>query len=91
MPSRRPSRQQAGFDADDFADGALARIVAGASAELHPAKPLAAGNAVPFYLAANRRLTRDVAAGELVTFDAIEIDPQSELLRLRRAQDAAFF
>jgi predicted homoserine dehydrogenase-like protein len=52
---------------------------------------LGKGNPVPFYLAANRRLVRDVEAGELITFEAIEIDAQSELLKLRRAQDAAFF
>jgi len=63
----------------------------GATAELHPAAPLAAGNAVPFYLAANRRLARDVEAGALVTLADVEIDPASELLALRRAQDEHFF
>ena len=63
----------------------------GVTAELHPAKPLAAGNAVPFYLAANRRLVRDVAAGALITLADIEIDPASELLALRHQQDAHFF
>jgi predicted homoserine dehydrogenase-like protein len=56
-----------------------------------PAAPLGAGVPVPFYLAANRRLVRDVAAGQPVCFDDIEIEPGSELLALRRSQDSHFF
>jgi predicted homoserine dehydrogenase-like protein len=63
----------------------------GAAAELVPAAPLGAGVPVPFYLAANRRLVRDVAAGQPVCFDDIEIEPGSELLALRRSQDSHFF
>ena len=63
----------------------------GAAAELHPAKPLGANNAVPFYLAANRRLVRNVEAGSLITLADIEIDPASELLALRKLQDEYFF
>ena len=63
----------------------------GTTAELHPAQPLAAGAAVPFYLAANRRLVRDVEAGALITLADIEIDAASELLALRRQQDVYFF
>ncbi len=74
-----------------LAMGGHHHTIAGTSAELQPARPLASGSAAPFYLAANRRLVRDVEAGKLITFDALEIDPQSELLKLRRAQDAAFF
>ena len=62
----------------------------GATAELHPARPLGPDNAVPFYLAANRRLVRDVEAGALITLADIEIDPASELLALRKQQDAHF-
>ncbi|MDR2112996.1 MAG: flagellar biosynthesis protein FlgA [Candidatus Accumulibacter sp.] len=64
--------------------------IAGTSAELHAARPLAPGNPAPFYLAANRRLTRDVEAGALIALADIEIDPASELLALRRQQDALF-
>ena len=60
----------------------------GTTAELLPAAALGAGVPVPFYLAANRRLVRDVAAGQPVCFDDIEIDAGSELLALRRRQDA---
>jgi predicted homoserine dehydrogenase-like protein len=63
----------------------------GATAELLPAAPLGAGVPVPFYLASNRALQRDVAAGELVCFDDLVFDANSELLALRRQQDAAFF
>lgn len=63
----------------------------GTSAELVPAAPLAAGTPAPFYLVGNRKLVRDVPAGQLICFDDIEIDPASELLRLRQQQDAAFF
>jgi predicted homoserine dehydrogenase-like protein len=63
----------------------------GTTAELVPAAPLAPGVPVPFYLAANRRLMRDVAAGQPICFDDIEVDAGSELLALRRGQDAAFF
>jgi predicted homoserine dehydrogenase-like protein len=63
----------------------------GTAAELQPAKPLGAGVPVPFYLAANRRLVRDVAAGAAIAFDDIDIDPASALLALRRQQDAFFF
>jgi predicted homoserine dehydrogenase-like protein len=65
--------------------------IAGTAAELHAATPLADTNAVPFYLAANRPLARDVEAGATITLADIELDPQSELLALRRLQDQFFF
>lgn len=65
--------------------------IAGTAAELHAACPLAGTNAVPFYLAANRPLVRDVDAGATIVLDDIELDPQSELLALRRQQDLFFF
>ena len=63
----------------------------GTAGELHPAKPLGTGNPVPFYLAANRQLVRNVEAGALISFDDIEINPDSTLLALRRQQDECFF
>jgi predicted homoserine dehydrogenase-like protein len=65
--------------------------IEGTAPELVPAAPLGAGVPVPFYLAANRTLVREVAAGQPICFDHIEVDPASELLALRREQDAAFF
>jgi predicted homoserine dehydrogenase-like protein len=61
------------------------------TAELRPAGPLAQTAAAPFYLAADRRLTRAVRKGEPILVGDIEIAPDSHLLRLRRSQDAAFF
>jgi len=63
----------------------------GTTAELQPAKPLGTSNPVPFYLAANRQLVRDVEAGALINFDDVAIDPASILLALRHQQDACFF
>jgi predicted homoserine dehydrogenase-like protein len=60
----------------------------GTNAELHPARPLGPENPVPFYLAANCRLARDVEAGALLTRADIDVDPVSELLALRARQDA---
>ena len=74
-----------------LAMGGHHHTIAGTAAELHAATPLADGNAVPFYLAANRPLVRDVEAGATITLADIELDPQSELLALRRLQDQFFF
>ena len=82
---------------DELAAGTLLAMgghhhtMAGTSAELHAAAPLGDGNPMPFYLAANRTLVRAVAAGALITLADVKIDPQSELLALRRLQDACFF
>ncbi|MDR0441008.1 MAG: flagellar biosynthesis protein FlgA [Candidatus Accumulibacter sp.] len=73
-----------------LAMGGHHHTIDGANAELHPARPLAPENPVPFYLAANRRLARDVEAGALLTLADVEIDPASELLALRKRQDAHF-
>lgn len=63
----------------------------GATAELHPAVPLMGENAVPFYLAANARLSRNVARGAIITNADIDLSHAPELTTLRRAQDEAFF
>jgi predicted homoserine dehydrogenase-like protein len=53
--------------------------------------PLAANAPIPFYLAANRRLSRAVAKGAPVLCGDVDLDEGSVLLALRREQDAAFF
>ncbi|MEP9367373.1 flagellar biosynthesis protein FlgA [Xanthobacter sp. VNH20] len=63
----------------------------GVAAELVPASPLSLGRPVPFYLAANRRLAKPVAKGETIDLDHLIIEPDSELLALRRIQDDIFF
>ena len=62
-----------------------------ASAELHPACPLTPESPVPFYLAANCKLVRDVPAGALIRLADIEVNPDSTLRALRQKQDAHFF
>lgn len=58
-------------------------LVAGSA--LGPSAP------IPYYLAANRRLARPVAKGATILCSDVELDEASELLGLRRRQDAEFF
>lgn len=64
--------------------------IEGTEAQLMAAAPLAAGTPLPYYLAANRRLVRNVPVGQPICLDDVEIEAGSELLVLRRQQDAAF-
>jgi predicted homoserine dehydrogenase-like protein len=61
------------------------------SARMNPAGALSDESAVPFYLAANRKLKRAVKAGQPILCGDVELDETSELLTLRREQDKAFF
>ena len=54
---------------------------------LEPAVPVAAGNPLPYYMAAERRLLRDVPAGAPITVDMVEPPAQSELWALRARLD----
>jgi predicted homoserine dehydrogenase-like protein len=60
----------------------------GVSGRMVPAGPLADDQPVPYYLAANRRLVRNVEAGRTLLCADVELAEGSELLRLRRLQDA---
>jgi len=62
----------------------------GVGAEVRPAAALSAERPAPFYLAADRRLTRAVRAGEAISLGALEIAPDSGLLAMRRRQDVLF-
>jgi predicted homoserine dehydrogenase-like protein len=64
--------------------------IAGVRAELRAPRPMASGNALPYYLVADRRLRRAVAAGAAIGFDDVEIDLSSSLVRLRKLQDEVF-
>lgn len=75
----------------ELAMGGHHHTIAGTQAELHPGQALSPAKPLPFYLAANRRLVRDVEAGALITLADVEVDESSELLSLRRRQDALFF
>lgn len=61
------------------------------SSAVLPAAPLAPETPAPFYLVSNRRLIRPVASGNPIRLADVEIEPESELLRMRHAQDAHFF
>jgi predicted homoserine dehydrogenase-like protein len=50
----------------------------------------AAARALPYYMAAGQRATRDIAAGALVTYDVVEAPDDSILWELRAEQDARF-
>lgn len=58
---------------------------------LMPARPLGAGAPAPYYLMDGRTLRAPVAAGEIVTCDAVAFDTESTLHRLRSEQDDVFF
>ena len=74
-----------------LAMGGHHHTIDGTSAELHQATPLTGKNPAPFYLAADARLTRNVAKGAVITAADIELSHAPELTALRRAQDEAFF
>lgn len=62
----------------------------GIRAELVDSSPLEPQNPAPFYLMANRPLSRDVPAGCVITNEMVEVPEDSTLLGLRRAQDRRF-
>lgn len=61
--------------------------IADVSSRMTPAAPLSKAAPVPYYLAAGRRLIRDVAAGHPILCGDLDLDEGAELLQLRRAQD----
>ncbi|BDA83004.1 NAD-binding homoserine dehydrogenase [Aureimonas sp. SA4125] len=64
--------------------------IADVGAALHPAGPLSADRAAPYYLVADKRLARPVAMGQVIRLGDIAMPESSELLALRRLQDGAF-
>lgn len=64
--------------------------IADVAAEIRPAAALAEECPAPFYLVADRKLVRDVKAGEAVRLGDVEIPSDSLLLATRRRQDALF-
>jgi len=59
----------------------------GIEARLVDYAPTGPGRPVPLFMVAGRILTRDVAAGELLSFDAFEAPADSTLWQLRAEQD----
>lgn len=92
----RPLTDLTAHAARDLAAGTLLtasghhHTIDGVTARMEPARPLDGGGAVPFYLAADRRLARPVRAGAPIVLDDLDIEPDSVLLGLRRRQDALF-
>lgn len=87
------------MDLTAFADAALPagtllraeghhHTIADVSARMTPAARLGDDVPVPYYLAAGRRLARDVPAGRPIRCGDVELDDDSQMLRLRLAQDA---
>lgn len=62
----------------------------GVGAEVRPAAALAGDRPAPFYLVADRRLTRAVKAGEAIRLGDVAIAEDSALLAMRQRQDALF-
>ena len=73
-----------------LAMGGHYHTIDGVDGDLQPGAPLAANAPVSFYLAANRKLIRSVAAGAPIVLADLEIDPGSLLLAERRRQDERF-
>ena len=64
--------------------------IAGVGAEMRPGAALADDRPAPFYLVADRVLTRRVRAGDPVRLADVAISDDSHLLRARLRQDAIF-
>ena len=66
-------------------------VIGGLDTLIAPAQAARGAAPIPYYMAAGARLVRDVAAGSLVTRDAVEPPAGSALWRLREEQDRRFF
>lgn len=62
--------------------------IAHVSARMTPARPVTDDAPIPYYLAAGRALLRDVRAGQPILCRDVDLDEGSDLLCLRRMQDA---
>ncbi|SEG60329.1 Predicted homoserine dehydrogenase, contains C-terminal SAF domain [Bosea lathyri] len=62
----------------------------GVGAQVRPAAALAADRPAPFYLVADRVLTRAIKAGEPIMLGDVAIPEDSALLAMRQRQDALF-
>jgi len=64
--------------------------IAGVRGELRDPEPIGPGNALPYYLVADRPLKRAVPAGSAITADDLTLDESSVMVTLRREQDRVF-
>ena len=65
--------------------------IEGVTAQMRPAMAVNANATTPYYLVANRVLSRPIRAGDAIRLSDLEIAPDSVLLDLRLRQDVAFF
>lgn len=63
-------------------------VLDGVRPELMPAKPMAPDAPIPYYMAAQNVLSKDVPEGAVVTYDMVQEPDDSVLWSLRRRQDA---
>ena len=62
----------------------------GVDSFLADATPVTDQNPLPYYLALHQTLKRDVAQGEMITADAVDLPETSRLVQLRQEQDRFF-
>lgn len=63
-------------------------IIADLQPELTDTRSVAPANPIPYYLAADRPLARDVKQGQILRYQDVRVDESTLLWRLRTAQDA---
>jgi predicted homoserine dehydrogenase-like protein len=96
-PDYRPRLDLAAVAAEDLPAGRVLAMgghhhtIAGVTAEFRSAGALVPSAPAPFYLAADCRLARPVERGETIRMADLELDESSDLMTLRRRQDALFF
>lgn len=84
-------RAQATLAAGTRLEAGERHSIPGVEPELADAAPVRGASAVPFYMVQGCRVTKDVAAGALLTRECLEPPADSLLWRLRAEQDARFF
>lgn len=62
--------------------------IAGVSGRMTPAHALVDAAPIPYYLLSGCRLKHDIAAGQMIRCGDVDLDENSEICRLRIAQDA---
>jgi predicted homoserine dehydrogenase-like protein len=93
----RPRYDLVAVATEDLAVGTLLSMgghhhtISGVTAELRPAAALTATASAPFYLAADCRLVNPVVTGQEIRINDLELPETSDLMELRRSQDARFF
>jgi predicted homoserine dehydrogenase-like protein len=74
-----------------LAMGGHHHTISGVTAEIRPAMALTSSAPAPFYLAADCRLAAPIRKGQDIRIGDLELDSGSDIMSLRRTQDAYFF